>query len=81
MRLPLLDRVVGRLVMLSLALLARRAWRRGDVHEAIHCDMQIIVGDSVHDDGWPCITAEVYVVAARAKAAMTDSHDSETGEQ
>ena len=72
---PLLDRLLGRVVMKSLKVLSRRARRRGDAHEAMHCDLQIVVGHSTHDDGWPCINSEVFDVALRAKALVPTPPD------
>ena len=70
---PILDRLAGRLVMRLLAMLARRARKRGDTHEAMHCDLQILVGHSTHVDGWPCINGDVLDVAVRAKALVPTS--------
>lgn len=74
MKTPTFDRLAGRMVMKTLSLLSRRAQARGDVHEAHHCDMQIVVGHSTHSDGWPCIIPDVLRVA-QAAAAETRAHE------
>jgi len=58
---------VGSLALRTLAVLGRRAAKRGDVHEAAHCNAAVLVGHSTHDDGWPCNVGEIYSILADNK--------------
>ena len=58
--LPLFDYLLGKLAMAAAGLLARRARRRGDRHEELHCTLMVVLGQSTHDhDGPRCFSGDV----------------------
>lgn len=63
----MIERLIGTAALRTLAWLGRKARRRGDVHEAAHCEAAVLVGHSTHADHWPCTVSDVYHVLADAK--------------
>lgn len=71
---PLLDHAVSGLVEKTLVWLARRAMRRGDRHDALHCAYALQGGACTED----CDPALVRTPTSVVRPAPTDPHHTET---
>lgn len=76
--LPVLDLLIGKVVLGGIRVLNRRANRRGDAHEAAHLAAMQLIGMSDHratskafPDGYPCAMREFAFVTERLKRGYT----------
>ena len=76
--LPVLDLLIGKVVLGGIRVLSRRANRRGDKHEAAHLAAMQLIGLSDHTEtsknfpeGYPCAMGEFAFVTERLKRGYT----------
>lgn len=76
--LPVLDLLIGKMVLEGIHVLKRRANRRGDTHEVAHLAAMQLIGLSDHTatsknfpEGYPCAMGEFAFVTERLKRGYT----------